>query len=157
MYVAVKGGEKAIRNAHQLLAKRRRGDTSIPALTLDQIAEQLAILDERGRRVAVALGDRHQLVLEPIELRLQRRVLLEAMSGDRHEHAALDLLDCCRHVEFPVRRDHLHGLAVLVRRVDRRAVVEQQAGDFAVAVVRGDPERSCVGLWIAAGPVGPSQ
>jgi alpha-D-ribose 1-methylphosphonate 5-triphosphate synthase subunit PhnI len=33
MYVAVKGGEKAIRNAHKLTAKRRRGDTSVPALT----------------------------------------------------------------------------------------------------------------------------
>ena len=26
MYVAVKGGEAAIRNAHRLLAERRRGD-----------------------------------------------------------------------------------------------------------------------------------
>jgi len=43
MYVAVKGGEKAIRNAHKLLAKRRRGDTSVPSLTVDQIAEQLAL------------------------------------------------------------------------------------------------------------------
>ncbi|KZM51052.1 carbon-phosphorus lyase complex subunit PhnI [Labrenzia sp. OB1] len=42
MYVAVKGGEKAIRNAHKLTAKRRRGDTSVPALTLEQIAQQLA-------------------------------------------------------------------------------------------------------------------
>lgn len=42
MYVAVKGGEKAIRNAHKLTAKRRRGDTSVPSLTLDQIAGQLA-------------------------------------------------------------------------------------------------------------------
>ncbi|WP_417687530.1 carbon-phosphorus lyase complex subunit PhnI [Roseibium sp.] len=43
MYVAVKGGEKAIRNAHKLLAKRRRGDTSVPSLTVDQIVEQLAL------------------------------------------------------------------------------------------------------------------
>ncbi|PVB61173.1 carbon-phosphorus lyase complex subunit PhnI [Labrenzia sp. 011] len=42
MYVAVKGGEKAIRNAHKLTAKRRRGDTSVPALTLEQIAQQLS-------------------------------------------------------------------------------------------------------------------
>ncbi|MEP4768848.1 MAG: carbon-phosphorus lyase complex subunit PhnI [Roseibium sp.] len=42
MYVAVKGGEKAIRNAHKLLAKRRRGDMSVPTVTLDQIAEQLS-------------------------------------------------------------------------------------------------------------------
>ena len=43
MYVAVKGGEIAINNAHQLLADRRRGDRAVPALTLDQIAEQLAL------------------------------------------------------------------------------------------------------------------
>ncbi|MTH98182.1 carbon-phosphorus lyase complex subunit PhnI [Roseibium sp. RKSG952] len=43
MYVAVKGGEKAIGNAHKLLAKRRRGDRSVPGLTLDQIAEQLSL------------------------------------------------------------------------------------------------------------------
>ncbi|TRC75945.1 carbon-phosphorus lyase complex subunit PhnI [Mesorhizobium sp. WSM4310] len=43
MYVAVKGGEAAIRNAHSLLADRRRGDRSVPALRLDQIVEQLAL------------------------------------------------------------------------------------------------------------------
>ncbi|MER8518016.1 carbon-phosphorus lyase complex subunit PhnI [Mesorhizobium sp. M0644] len=43
MYVAVKGGEAAIRNAHKLLADRRRGDRSVPALRLDQIVEQLAL------------------------------------------------------------------------------------------------------------------
>ncbi len=34
MYVAVKGGEQAIDNAHRLLAEERRGDTDIPAITL---------------------------------------------------------------------------------------------------------------------------
>ncbi|ESX64941.1 carbon-phosphorus lyase complex subunit PhnI [Mesorhizobium sp. M0027] len=43
MYVAAKGGEAAIRNAHKLLADRRRGDRSVPALRLDQIVEQLAL------------------------------------------------------------------------------------------------------------------
>ncbi|RWO04568.1 MAG: carbon-phosphorus lyase complex subunit PhnI [Mesorhizobium sp.] len=43
MYVAVKGGEAAIANAHALLADRRRGDRSVPALRLDQIVEQLAL------------------------------------------------------------------------------------------------------------------
>ncbi|MFK0689024.1 carbon-phosphorus lyase complex subunit PhnI [Mesorhizobium sp. IMUNJ 23033] len=43
MYVAVKGGEAAIANAHRLLADRRRGDRSVPALRLDQIVEQLAL------------------------------------------------------------------------------------------------------------------
>lgn len=43
MYVAVKGGEAAISNAHRLLADRRRGDRSVPALRLDQIVEQLGL------------------------------------------------------------------------------------------------------------------
>ena len=41
MYVAVKGGEKAIANAHRLLAHERRGDPEIPELTLPQISAQL--------------------------------------------------------------------------------------------------------------------
>lgn len=47
MYVAVKGGEKAIGNAHRLMADRRRGDRSVPALTLEQIAGQLALAVDR--------------------------------------------------------------------------------------------------------------
>jgi len=41
MYVAVKGGEKAIDAAHALLARARRGDPAVPALDLAQIAQQL--------------------------------------------------------------------------------------------------------------------
>jgi alpha-D-ribose 1-methylphosphonate 5-triphosphate synthase subunit PhnI len=43
MYVAVKGGEKAIANAHLLLADRRRGDQDLAVLSVAQIAEQLSI------------------------------------------------------------------------------------------------------------------
>ncbi|MDD2161789.1 carbon-phosphorus lyase complex subunit PhnI [Pseudomonas sp. MIL19] len=43
MYVAVKGGERAIDNAHLLLAKQRRGDTSIPELSVDQVREQMPL------------------------------------------------------------------------------------------------------------------
>ena len=43
MYVAVKGGEKAIANAHKLLAEKRRGDQNLPAISSAQIAEQLAL------------------------------------------------------------------------------------------------------------------
>ena len=35
MYVAVKGGEKAIDAAHRLLEEERRGDRATPAVTLD--------------------------------------------------------------------------------------------------------------------------
>ena len=47
MYVAVKGGEKAIAGAHELLAKARRGDRKVPELTLEQIAEQLGLAVDR--------------------------------------------------------------------------------------------------------------
>lgn len=47
MYVAVKGGEQAIDAAHRLLAEERRGDRSVPSLTLAQIAEQLTLAVDR--------------------------------------------------------------------------------------------------------------
>ena len=39
MYVAVKGGERAIENAHRLLAHERRGDPAVPEISLAQISE----------------------------------------------------------------------------------------------------------------------
>ncbi|GAB3393223.1 carbon-phosphorus lyase complex subunit PhnI [Humibacter soli] len=47
MYVAVKGGEKAIANAHALLAKEGRGDESAERIAHEQIAGQLAVLVAR--------------------------------------------------------------------------------------------------------------
>ena len=43
MYVAVKGGEQAIDNAHRLLAKKRRGDTDLAELSVEQIRQQLPL------------------------------------------------------------------------------------------------------------------
>lgn len=43
MYVAVKGGERAIRNAHDLLAHTRRGDPAVPEVTPAQIDQQLSL------------------------------------------------------------------------------------------------------------------
>ena len=47
MYVAVKGGEKAINAAHRLLSDIRRGDRNIPALSVRQIEEQLPFAVDR--------------------------------------------------------------------------------------------------------------
>ncbi|KQP74668.1 carbon-phosphorus lyase complex subunit PhnI [Methylobacterium sp. Leaf111] len=47
MYVAVKGGEAAIDNAHRLLAEVRRGDPAVPELTVAQIREQMRLLVDR--------------------------------------------------------------------------------------------------------------
>jgi alpha-D-ribose 1-methylphosphonate 5-triphosphate synthase subunit PhnI len=43
MYVAVKGGEAAILATHDLIAEERRGDPSVPELTVAQIREQQAL------------------------------------------------------------------------------------------------------------------
>jgi alpha-D-ribose 1-methylphosphonate 5-triphosphate synthase subunit PhnI len=47
MYVAVKGGERAIDNAHKLLASRRRGEPETPEIGLDQIGGQLKLAVDR--------------------------------------------------------------------------------------------------------------
>ncbi len=47
MYVAVKGGERAIENAHRLLAQERRGDPAVPELSLEQIGQQLTLAVDR--------------------------------------------------------------------------------------------------------------
>ncbi len=47
MYVAVKGGERAIEQAHTLLAEMRRGDPSVPELTLEQIQNQMSLAVDR--------------------------------------------------------------------------------------------------------------
>jgi alpha-D-ribose 1-methylphosphonate 5-triphosphate synthase subunit PhnI len=47
MYVAVKGGEAAIANAHRLLAHERRGDPAVPELSPDQVEGQLGLAVDR--------------------------------------------------------------------------------------------------------------
>ncbi len=47
MYVAVKGGERAILNSYGLLAEARRGDASVPELSVAQIREQLRLSVDR--------------------------------------------------------------------------------------------------------------
>ena len=43
MYVAVKGGERAIDNAHRWLEDERRGDRKVTDLSVDQIKTQLSL------------------------------------------------------------------------------------------------------------------
>ncbi|MDT3443078.1 MULTISPECIES: carbon-phosphorus lyase complex subunit PhnI [unclassified Pseudofrankia] len=47
MYVAVKGGERAIANAHALLAKQGRGDLGLPRIERAAVAGQLGVLVAR--------------------------------------------------------------------------------------------------------------
>ncbi|MGM0637049.1 MAG: carbon-phosphorus lyase complex subunit PhnI, partial [Pseudomonadota bacterium] len=47
MYVAVKGGEQAIANAHRWLADRRRGEREQAELSVSQIQGQLRLMVDR--------------------------------------------------------------------------------------------------------------
>jgi alpha-D-ribose 1-methylphosphonate 5-triphosphate synthase subunit PhnI len=75
MYVAVKGGETAIANAHRLLADRRRGDRTLPSLTIGQIIEQLGLAVDRVMAEA-SLYDRS---LAALALKQARGDMIEAI------------------------------------------------------------------------------
>ncbi|SES96972.1 carbon-phosphorus lyase complex subunit PhnI [Thorsellia anophelis] len=62
MYVAVKGGERAIHCAHRLLAKKRRGDTTVSSLNVTQISQQLNLAVDRVMNEA-SLYDRELAAL----------------------------------------------------------------------------------------------
>ncbi|MGY6710606.1 MAG: carbon-phosphorus lyase complex subunit PhnI [Rhizobiaceae bacterium] len=75
MYVAVKGGEAAIRNAHRLLDDRRRGDRSVPTLGLDQIVQQLALAVDR----VMAEGSLYDPELAALAVKQARGDMIEAI------------------------------------------------------------------------------
>ncbi|WP_159945934.1 carbon-phosphorus lyase complex subunit PhnI [Rhizobium sp. 18065] len=75
MYVAVKGGETAIANAHRLLADKRRGDRTLPSISIDQIIEQLGLSVDRVMAEA-SLYDRS---LAALALKQSRGDMIEAI------------------------------------------------------------------------------
>jgi alpha-D-ribose 1-methylphosphonate 5-triphosphate synthase subunit PhnI len=75
MYVAVKGGERAIDNAHAFLAEERRGDTSIAELTVPQIREQLKLAVNR----VMAEGSLFDPDLAALAIKQARGDLIEAI------------------------------------------------------------------------------
>lgn len=75
MYVAVKGGEAAIAAAHALLDKERRGDPAVPALTTEQIREQLALAVDR----VTCEGSLYDRDLAALAIKQARGDLIEAI------------------------------------------------------------------------------
>src|SRR5437870_4625316 len=75
MYVAVKGGERAIENAHALLAHARRGDPSVPELSLAQISEQLALAVDR----VMTEGSLYDRELAALAIKQARGDMIEAI------------------------------------------------------------------------------
>ena len=75
MYVAVKGGERAIDNAHAYLAEERRGDPSVAELTTAQIREQLRLAVNR----VMAEGSLYDPDLAALAIKQARGDLIEAV------------------------------------------------------------------------------
>jgi alpha-D-ribose 1-methylphosphonate 5-triphosphate synthase subunit PhnI len=75
MYVAVKGGERAIDAAHAWLAEERRGDPAIPALSVAQIRSQLALAVNR----VMAEGSLHDPDLAALAIKQARGDMIEAI------------------------------------------------------------------------------
>jgi alpha-D-ribose 1-methylphosphonate 5-triphosphate synthase subunit PhnI len=75
MYVAVKGGERAIDKAHEWLAEERRGDRGVAALSLAQIREQLALSVNR----VMTEGSLYDPDLAALAIKQARGDLIEAV------------------------------------------------------------------------------
>ena len=75
MYVAVKGGEKAIEASHRLLDEARRGDPSVPEVSTRQIAEQLGLAVDR----VMAEGSLYDRELAALAIKQAQGDLIEAV------------------------------------------------------------------------------
>ena len=75
MYVAVKGGERAIDNAHAWFAEERRGDTAVAELSVAQIREQLSLAVNR----IMAEGSLYDPDLAALAIKQARGDLIEAI------------------------------------------------------------------------------
>jgi len=75
MYVAVKGGERAIDAAHALLAEDRRGDPGVAELSVSQIREQLTLAVNR----VMAEGSLYDPDLAALAIKQSRGDLIEAI------------------------------------------------------------------------------
>ncbi len=75
MYVAVKGGERAIDNAHAWLAEERRGDPTVPELSVAQIREQMALAVNR----VMTEGSLYDPDLAALAIKQARGDLIEAI------------------------------------------------------------------------------
>jgi len=88
MYVAAKGGERAIENAHRLLAHERRGDPAVPELTPEQIDGQLSLAVDR----VMNEGSLYDRELAALAVKQARGDLIEAIFLVRAFRATLPRL-----------------------------------------------------------------
>ncbi len=103
MYVAVKGGERAIENAHRLLAHERRGDPGVAEVTLDQISGQLSLAVDR----VMSEGSLYDRELASLAIKQARGDMIEAIFLVRAFRATLPRFGATEPVdtgEMQVRR-----------------------------------------------------
>jgi alpha-D-ribose 1-methylphosphonate 5-triphosphate synthase subunit PhnI len=85
MYVAVKGGEKAIAAAHEMLSTARRGDPAIAEIELAQISGQLALAVAR----VMTEASLYDTELAALAIKQSRGDLIEAIFLARAYRATL--------------------------------------------------------------------
>jgi alpha-D-ribose 1-methylphosphonate 5-triphosphate synthase subunit PhnI len=95
MYVAVKGGERAIDNAHAWLAEERRGDLSVPELSVAQIRTQMTLAVNR----VMAEGSLYDPDLAALAIKQARGDLIEAVFLIRAYRTTLPRLAATRPVD----------------------------------------------------------
>lgn len=151
MYVAVKGGERAIDNAHAWLAEERRGDPQVPELSTDQIREQMALAVNR----VMAEGSLYDPDLAALAIKQARGDLIEAIFLIRAYRTTLprfgtslpvdtDAMRCERRISATFK--DLPGGQVLGptfdythRLLDFKLVVDGEAPDFPASPVTPRP------------------
>src|SRR5215475_14042910 len=95
MYVAAKGGERAIENAHRLLAHERRGDPAVPELTTEQIDGQLSLAVDR----VMNEGSLYDRELAAVAIKQARGDLIEAIFLVRAFRATLPRLGAAEPID----------------------------------------------------------
>lgn len=95
MYVATKGGERAIEAAHDWLAEARRGDPALPELSVAQIREQMALAVNR----VMAEGSLYDPDLAALAIKQARGDLIEAIFLIRAYRTTLPRFGASRPVE----------------------------------------------------------
>ncbi|MFN3972417.1 MAG: carbon-phosphorus lyase complex subunit PhnI [Gemmobacter sp.] len=95
MYVAVKGGERAIDEAHAFLAEERRGDPGVPELSIAQIREQMRLAVNR----VMAEGSLYDPDLAALAIKQARGDMIEAIFLIRAYRTTLPRIGASRPVD----------------------------------------------------------
>ncbi|MGF1577467.1 MAG: carbon-phosphorus lyase complex subunit PhnI [Cyanophyceae cyanobacterium] len=99
-YVAVKGGEQAIQNAEALLQAKRRGESAVPELSLEQIKQQMQLAVNR----VMAEGSLYDPDLAALAIKQSWGDLVEAAFLLRAYRTTLPRL----YYSEPVETDRMH-------------------------------------------------